>query len=256
MTRRKIFTIGIIVVLLVLIIYVIVSPKGTPPPTKEASLDFQSPQIINRQGDVRLFTSETYDIVYYPTKNKYHISIIGFPFSDVRLKAEQRLLEITKVGPETACQLDVLITTPYFANPNEAGKEYDLSFCTAPSSPNLTLDSRLSPLFITQVHPAQGTVQMGKTRNSISVRFNIPPDKATVVVESNPDTKIVPKSHPITAEELILFPGLPWQSSTTYTITLKAGLRSRDGKYQLKENVVLRYSIVEAKFIDAPDSGI
>ena len=61
----------------------------------------------------------------------YLISIVQSPFEEVRQKAEVAFLEKLNIDKEAACKLKVNITTMRFANPNQAGQTFPLSFCAA-----------------------------------------------------------------------------------------------------------------------------
>lgn len=86
---------------------------------------------IDKQGDQDLVPIEKdYDIIYLAKTKSFLISILASPFEDMRKKAEEKFLEKLKVDKETACKLDVGITTPSFVNLTESGQTYKLSFCT------------------------------------------------------------------------------------------------------------------------------
>ncbi len=83
----------------------------------------------NKDLFISLIRNEDYHIFYIPNKQSFTISITGRGFKDLRVKAEEEFLKILGVSQTEACRLNVHITTPSFANPNEAGKIYSLSFC-------------------------------------------------------------------------------------------------------------------------------
>ena len=72
---------------------------------------------------------ENYHLLYIPESSLFLISIFGSPFSSIRADAENDLLKTLNVSQEEACNMNVVITTPLWANPNEAGPNYKLSFC-------------------------------------------------------------------------------------------------------------------------------
>lgn len=72
---------------------------------------------------------ERYQIMYKEQFNQFFIGILSSPFEELRLEAEQALIQELDITEEDACFLNVVITTPAFANEDYAGKSYDLSFC-------------------------------------------------------------------------------------------------------------------------------
>ncbi len=70
-----------------------------------------------------------YNISYNGREDSFLISITGSPFEDKRQLAEQAFVTKLKVSQTDACRLKVSTTTPAFANPDQAGKSYPLSFC-------------------------------------------------------------------------------------------------------------------------------
>lgn len=83
----------------------------------------------NEQGDVVFSKSNGFEIVYLPTFKQFLISITAPPFNENVSAAEQEFLDRLGISEAEACKLNVVITTPQSANPNEAGKNYGLSFC-------------------------------------------------------------------------------------------------------------------------------
>lgn len=83
----------------------------------------------NEQGDIVFNKSEGFEIVYLPRFKQFLISITAPPFDENVLAAEQEFLGSLGISEAEACKLNVVITTPQSANPNEAGKDYGLSFC-------------------------------------------------------------------------------------------------------------------------------
>lgn len=59
----------------------------------------------------------------------YLISILQSPFEEVRQIAETAFLEKLNIDKVAACKLKVNITTMRFANPDQAGQTFHLSFC-------------------------------------------------------------------------------------------------------------------------------
>jgi len=90
---------------------------------------YKSAQVINENGDAVVNKSEDHETIYFPTGSQFLISIIGSPFDEAKLKAEVSFLQSLGISQDEACRLNVIITTPRFANPEQAGQEYKLSFC-------------------------------------------------------------------------------------------------------------------------------
>lgn len=89
----------------------------------------KTPAKVNARGDVWFVAGKTYHLIYYPNSTKFLISILVAPFAKVREEAEKEFLDQLGIVEGEACRLDVVLTTPYFANPDFAGKTYGLSFC-------------------------------------------------------------------------------------------------------------------------------
>ena len=83
----------------------------------------------NKQGDIVFNKTDGFEIVYLPKFEQFLISITASPFVENEQAAEDELLTRLGISEEEACQLNVIITTPQSVNPNEAGKNYGLSFC-------------------------------------------------------------------------------------------------------------------------------
>lgn len=83
----------------------------------------------NNQGDSLIVNKSSYQIIYHKNLDQFMISILKSPFEDIRQIAEQEFLQITQADVATVCKLDAVVTTPYFANPDLAGKIFPLSFC-------------------------------------------------------------------------------------------------------------------------------
>lgn len=83
----------------------------------------------NKQGNKLVINESGYQILYLKEFDQFLISILQSPFETIRQEAEKEFLRITQAEKDTACQLDVVITTPRFANPDLAGQTFYLSFC-------------------------------------------------------------------------------------------------------------------------------
>jgi hypothetical protein len=86
-------------------------------------------EITNELGDIIIEDTNDYRILYIKRKDQFSIGIFSSPFEKQRQKAEKAFLSILNITEEKACELNVVTTTPMFANPEEAGKIYSLSFC-------------------------------------------------------------------------------------------------------------------------------
>ena len=69
------------------------------------------------------------NILYYPEDDAYHIIIKESPFEEARQRAEQKFLADKGLSENEACSMNVFITTSMAINPEQAGKNYNLSFC-------------------------------------------------------------------------------------------------------------------------------
>ncbi len=90
---------------------------------------YKSAQSINESGSAVVNKSQGYEIVYTPEFSQFNITVLGSPFTETRKLAENKFIETLGINTETACKLNVVVSTPYFANPNESGQSYGLSFC-------------------------------------------------------------------------------------------------------------------------------
>ncbi|OGM10804.1 hypothetical protein A2Z22_02870 [Candidatus Woesebacteria bacterium RBG_16_34_12] len=91
---------------------------------------YKEAEIINANGDLSINTqTKDYAIIYFPSVEQFNISITISPFDEIKTQAETAFINIMGVEKNELCKLKVVITTPYFANPQEAGKVYGLSFC-------------------------------------------------------------------------------------------------------------------------------
>ena len=87
-------------------------------------------EILNENGDLLLKPEEkNYKIIYFPETQQFNISIVSSPFDQVRKTAEEDFFQMMGPDRDFVCGLSVVITTPRFANPNQAGSLYKLSFC-------------------------------------------------------------------------------------------------------------------------------
>jgi cytoskeletal protein RodZ len=73
--------------------------------------------------------TKDFAIDYYDEDKGFLIVILGSPFEEKKRDAEKTFLENLDITEEEACKLKVEITTPMYANPDEAGGVYSLSFC-------------------------------------------------------------------------------------------------------------------------------
>lgn len=89
----------------------------------------KNPLRTDNRKDATFLDNPKYGFVYFQKENQFLISITGSPFSTVKIQAENEFLTKLGIDKDQACRLNVVITTPYYANPNESGKNYKLSFC-------------------------------------------------------------------------------------------------------------------------------
>ena len=108
----------------------VATPK-TPPspviPTPSVSPPIRVPELKTKviyQDD-----NNGYQIFSYPDAGETWLLIMGSPFEKYRQLAEKKFLQESKLSPTEACKLTVKITTPYYANPEEADQFYKPSFC-------------------------------------------------------------------------------------------------------------------------------
>lgn len=90
---------------------------------------YKAPQGINPSGDVLIADKSEFQIVFLPQFNQFMLSVLASPFSGVRKVAEEEFLKVLGVGRQEACRLNVVVNTPYFANPDYSKQDYPLSFC-------------------------------------------------------------------------------------------------------------------------------
>lgn len=90
---------------------------------------FKTAEEITSYGDVVIVNKPEYRILYQANFNQFLVNILSSPFEGVKAQAEKEFLRILDVTAPQACSLNVILATPRFANPDEAGKEYGLSFC-------------------------------------------------------------------------------------------------------------------------------
>lgn len=221
-----------------------------PQPPKVPVVSPSPPYRINKQGDFVLAESQSFEIIFQPRYKKYIISITGAPFSKIRQLAEARFLLVAGLTQLQACDYDVSVSTPYFANPQESGKIYPLSFCVPSGasprpSPTSIINPSLAPLVLKSAAPIEGEAAMGNTQNAISLNFDQPVNSSTVFVESDPDVKLSPVIRKDDLKKLLLVPSVAWKSNTNYIIKIRAGLTTSDGKLQTKTDIVLQYGVVE-----------
>lgn len=114
---------------------------------------------------------------------------------------------------------------------------------TPTATPNRIL-SNLPALGLPTIEPSPGSVEMADTEAAISLFFSTPIDVNTVLVSSNPNINFKISVLADFPNRIILTPQVPWQSGVDYTITIAAGLLSSDGKKQLKQDVVIKYSVL------------
>ena len=98
-----------------------------PPPVP---IPIPSPKVLNKyESVVYQDPSSNFEISYLPPEDQYIITVYGSPFLQYRQEAEQSFIKIYRLTIAEACSKKVTIGTPFYSNPQEAGKIYKLSFC-------------------------------------------------------------------------------------------------------------------------------
>ena len=95
----------------------------------EHNEDILKQEPANNRGDILVSDENSFQTLYFAQEDQFLISIIASPFSEKRVEAENDFVTKLGISKEEACLLDVVITTPKYANPSQAGKNYTLSFC-------------------------------------------------------------------------------------------------------------------------------
>lgn len=110
---------------------VLEKPKGSSIEISDVEVEnFYNKEVnTNTRGDTLFVDKGDYQIMYFAKEERFLISILGSPFDKIKGVAEKEFLLTLSINEGEACKLDVSITTPYFANPKEAGVDYKLSFC-------------------------------------------------------------------------------------------------------------------------------
>lgn len=135
--KKKILFLLVTLLLFLLISLLLFLPKTTPSINTSLIVPTSTPSVpdpYEANGTKKIFveTDSPFSITQDLATGAYLISIVQSPFEEVRLKAEAFFLEKLNIDKEAACKLKVNITTMRFANPNQAGQTFPLSFCTAP----------------------------------------------------------------------------------------------------------------------------
>ena len=83
----------------------------------------------NTSSYTTLAKTKDYHLFFILKEELFIVSITSYPFDSFRSIAEQEFLKKLGISQEEACKLNVDITTPMSANPDKAGKNYELSWC-------------------------------------------------------------------------------------------------------------------------------
>lgn len=86
-------------------------------------------EVDSKKTFVTIVKNKNYHIFFLPKQKGFVISITSSPFEKQRNKAEEEFLKALGIDKGGACKLNVDVTTPSFANPEEAGRIFKLSFC-------------------------------------------------------------------------------------------------------------------------------
>lgn len=89
----------------------------------------ETSKTIEETGEVFAVENEDYAIIYHKNDKSFLINILSSPFDLSRQKAEGAFLQTLGIDNTSACKLNVVVQTPFFANPDNAGIPYPLSFC-------------------------------------------------------------------------------------------------------------------------------
>ncbi|RJR14809.1 hypothetical protein C4579_04280 [Candidatus Microgenomates bacterium] len=241
--------ISVVVIVTGVILGFLINPSQ--PTTPGASPSFRSPGPINNQGDTLLLETAKYHIVFLKQFNSYAISITGAPFYAYREEAEQAFLSTLNITQKQACLLNVTVSTPRFANPDQSGRNYPLSFCQyVDPTPSTSINPSTEALNVINTQPPQGTAPLGDTTNGITIAFDQPVDFTTVIVSINPPLSFRVRPHPVDQKQIIISPQTNWQVNRQYTVTVAAGVTSTNAQYQLKTDLILQYQTEEPTYIE------
>lgn len=244
-----------LVVFLVLVLFAGVFISKKTPSTKTPVNT--GPQVINQYETILYEEKKRFSISLLPQENRYIITIYGSPFETIRQEAETRFVETLKITNPQACTLSVTIETLVIVNPDEATKKYALSFCENPDSGvSLPLNPQISPLTITLINPPGGKQEIGNTRAAMFITFSESVNINTLRVQITPGLNIATKQHPQQKNQITITPQTSWESNITYTVIIKAGAFSENGLSQLKQDVVVTYSTIEAPIPTFSPEGI
>ena len=84
---------------------------------------------VSPKGDVIIAETSSYTIFYFKNDDSFLLSITASPFEENRLLVEKDFLQQLEIDEDKACKLNTATTTPAFVNPDEAGKNWPLTFC-------------------------------------------------------------------------------------------------------------------------------
>lgn len=144
--NRRLFIIaGIIVVALVVVISlfsrssttvleneVVISEQPQYAQINEivTEIDLNDKKTITTVGTKEILNTDQYVALYHPNDNAISLIITTSPFEDIRIIAEENLIDELGLSKEEACQIKVEVLTPSYANENESGVVFPLSFCS------------------------------------------------------------------------------------------------------------------------------
>lgn len=93
------------------------------------------------------------------------------------------------------------------------------------------------------VYPAAGIVQMGGSQAAISLFFEEPIDPSTIKIQAVPDIGFKVGVLADFPNRVILTPQQNWASGSKYVVTVFKGIKTLDGQKELKQDIVINYSI-------------
>lgn len=89
----------------------------------------ETSKTIEETGEVFAAEKDDYVIIYHKDVEDFLLNVLSSPFESIKLEAEADFLKTLGITKIEACRLNVVIKTPRFANPDQAGKDFGLSFC-------------------------------------------------------------------------------------------------------------------------------
>lgn len=249
LNKSAMLTIGLVALLCLL--FIVGFFLGDPSQrTNKNTNPSPTPESINPEGDMVLFENEKFRIMWIPTLQKYLISLKPL-FVESQQEAEAKFLEIVGASLNEACGLKVEVVEAKYVKPGNYQEFRHLSFCPQPT-PLSSLNPNLTSLSVEDILPSSGTINAAGTRYGIVVDFSQAINLSTAKISSTPEFSLSASLGSSDKSKLLINPDNQWQEGETYTITISKGLRSTSGQAQLKEDVVITYTIAAFELPQAP----